>query len=55
MMQMHGIICVLESKNPATEADAIASYKKAVALKPDMVQAWQNLTYVTMGDDGKSN
>ncbi|MBF8456129.1 tetratricopeptide repeat protein [Kaistella sp. G5-32] len=45
---------VLESKNPATEADAIASYKKAVEIKPDMVQAWQNLTYITMGDDAKT-
>lgn len=45
---------VLQSKNPATEADAIASYKKAVQLKPDFAQAWQNLTYTTMGDDGKA-
>lgn len=45
---------VLQSKNPATEADAVASYKKAVQLKPDFAQAWQNLTYLTMGDDGKA-
>lgn len=45
---------VLQSKDPATQADAIASYKKAVELKPDMSQAWQNLTYVTMGDDAKA-
>ncbi|KIA90527.1 tetratricopeptide repeat protein [Kaistella jeonii] len=45
---------VLQSKNPATEADGIASYKKAVELKPGMVQAWQNLTYITMGDDAKT-
>ena len=45
---------VLQSKNPATEAEATASYKKAVELKPDFVQAWQNLTYLTMGDDAKA-
>ncbi len=45
---------VLQSKNPATEADAVASYKKAVQLKPDLAQAWQNLTYLTMGDDAKA-
>ena len=45
---------VLQSKNPATEADALNSYKKAVELKPDFVQAWQNLTYLTMGDDAKA-
>lgn len=45
---------VLQTKNPATEAEGIASFKKAVELKPDMFQAWQNLTYTTMGDDAKS-
>ncbi|ACU07512.1 TPR repeat protein [Flavobacteriaceae bacterium 3519-10] len=45
---------VLQSKNPGSEADAIASYKKAVELKPDFVQAWQNLTYTVMGDDAKA-
>ena len=45
---------VLQSKNPATEADALNSYKKAVELKPEFVQAWQNLTYLTMGDDAKA-
>lgn len=45
---------VLQSKDPATEAEAAASYKKAVELKPDYVEAWQNLTYLTMGDDGKA-
>lgn len=45
---------VLESKSPATEADAANSYKKAIELKPDFVQALQNLTYLTMGDDAKA-
>lgn len=45
---------VLQSKDPKSEADAMVSYKKAVELKPDMVQAWQNLTYLTMGDDAKA-
>lgn len=45
---------VLQSKDPATVADALVSYKKAVELKPDLAQAWQNLTYMTMGDDAKS-
>ncbi len=45
---------VLQSKDPASEADAYASYQKAVELKPDFVQAWQNLTYMKMGDDAKA-
>lgn len=45
---------VLESKSPATAADAAKSFKKALELKPNYVQAWQNLTYLTMGDDGKA-
>jgi len=45
---------VLQSKDPATEADALASYKKAIELKPDFAQAYQNLTYMTMGDDAKA-
>lgn len=45
---------VLLSKDPATEAEALASYKKAVEIKPDLVQAWQNMTYMTMGDDAKA-
>ncbi|MGA9212699.1 MAG: hypothetical protein WBY99_08405, partial [Kaistella sp.] len=45
---------VLQSKDPATEADAVASYKKAVELNPNLTVAWQNLTYLTMGDDAKS-
>ena len=45
---------VLQSKDPATEADALASYKKAVEINPNLAQAWQNLTYMTMGDDAKA-
>ena len=45
---------VLQSKDPATEAEAVKSYKKAVELNPAFAQAWQNLTYVTMGDDAKA-
>ncbi len=45
---------VLQSKDPATQAEAIASYKKAVELNPKFSNAWQNLTYTIMGDDGKS-
>lgn len=45
---------VLQSKDPASEAEAVKSYKKAVELRPDFAQAWQNLTYLTMGDDAKA-
>ena len=45
---------VLQSKDPATEAEALASYKKAVEIKPELAQAWQNMTYMTMGDDAKA-
>ncbi|QOW09175.1 hypothetical protein Q73A0000_01800 [Kaistella flava (ex Peng et al. 2021)] len=45
---------VLQSKDPATEADALASYKKAVEINPNLAVAWQNLTYTTMGDDAKA-
>jgi tetratricopeptide (TPR) repeat protein len=42
---------VLQSKNPATTNDAIASFKKAIELKPDMANAYQNLVYTVIGDD----
>ena len=45
---------VLQSKDPATEADALASYKKAVEINPNLAVAWQNLTYMVMGDDPKA-
>ncbi|MGZ5189238.1 MAG: hypothetical protein ACXWB5_07385, partial [Kaistella sp.] len=44
----------LQSKDPAAAAEAVKSYKKAVELRPDFAQAWQNLTYLTMGDDAKA-
>ncbi len=47
-------LAVVQSKDPATVADAATSYKKAVELKPDYDDAWQNLTYLTMGDDSKA-
>lgn len=45
---------VLQSKNPATAADAIVSYKKALELKPDMSNAYQNLIFTVIGDDNKT-
>jgi predicted Zn-dependent protease len=45
---------VLQSKNPVMVADAEASFKKALDLDPKMSNAWQNLTFLTMGDDGKA-
>lgn len=45
---------VMQSKSPATVADAIESFKKAVELKPDFANAYQNLAYTTIGDDGKA-
>lgn len=45
---------VLQSKEPATMNDAIAAFKKAVELKPNFAQAYQNLTFITMGDDAKA-
>ncbi|GAB0157223.1 hypothetical protein CHRYSEOSP005_24940 [Chryseobacterium sp. Alg-005] len=44
---------VMQSKNPATSADAEVSFKKAIELKPDMVNAHQNLVYTIIGDDSK--
>lgn len=49
---------VLQSKNPATEADAIASFKKAIELgsnDPKLTNnAYQNLVYTSIGDDDKA-
>lgn len=45
---------VMQSKNDATTSDAIASFKKAVELKPDFANAYQNLVYTTIGDDAKA-
>lgn len=45
---------VMLSKDPAKTDESIAAFKKSVELKPDYADAWQNLAYVTMGDDSKS-
>ncbi|MFC7347115.1 hypothetical protein ACFQO9_10345 [Chryseobacterium zhengzhouense] len=45
---------VLQSKNPATVNDAIASFTKALELNPKMSNAHQNLVYTVIGDDAKA-
>lgn len=45
---------VMQSKNPAMAADAEASFKKAIELKPDFSNAYQNLVYALIGDDEKA-
>lgn len=49
---------VLQSKNPATEADAITSFNKAIELAANDVKlrdnAYQNLVYTAIGDDSKA-
>lgn len=45
---------VLQSKNPATANDAIASFTKALELNPKMSNAHQNLVYAVIGDDAKA-
>ncbi|WP_160139850.1 tetratricopeptide repeat protein [Chryseobacterium sp. c4a] len=44
---------VMQAKTPATVNDALESFKKAIELKPDFANAYQNLVYTTIGDDGK--
>ncbi|HCA09742.1 tetratricopeptide repeat protein [Chryseobacterium sp.] len=44
---------VMQSKNPASLEDAIASFKKAIEIKPDFDNAYQNLVYSVIGDDSK--
>ncbi|PQA91906.1 hypothetical protein B0A69_15900 [Chryseobacterium shigense] len=44
---------VMQSKTPATVEDAIASFKKAIEIKPDFDNAYQNLVYAVVGDDSK--
>ncbi|AZA76709.1 hypothetical protein EG347_03835 [Chryseobacterium sp. G0186] len=44
---------VMQAKTPATVEDALASFKKAIELKPDFANAYQNLVYTTIGDDSK--
>ncbi|MXS72778.1 tetratricopeptide repeat protein [Flavobacteriaceae bacterium W22] len=45
---------VLQSKDEATQADAITSFTKALELKPTMAEAHQNLVYTVIGDDAKA-
>jgi len=45
---------VLQSKNPATLNDAIASFTKALEINPKMSNAHQNLVYAVIGDDAKA-
>ncbi|WP_143885069.1 tetratricopeptide repeat protein [Chryseobacterium binzhouense] len=45
---------VMQSKNEATQADAITSFTKALELKPTMAEAHQNLVYTVIGDDAKA-
>lgn len=45
---------VLQSKNPATVNEAITSLQKAIELKPDFGNAYQNLVYAVIGDDEKA-
>lgn len=45
---------VLQSKNPEMTADAIASFQKAIELKADFSNAYQNLVYTVIGDDEKA-
>lgn len=44
---------VMQAKTPATVNDALESFKKAIELKPDFANAYQNLVYTTIGDDSK--
>ncbi len=44
---------VLQAKDPGSTDVAIESFKKAVQLKPDFENAYQNLVYTTIGDDAK--
>lgn len=49
---------VLQSKNPSTEGDAIASFNKAIELAANDTKlkdnAYQNLVYTAIGDDDKA-
>ncbi len=42
---------VLQSNDPATAAEAENAFKKAVEIDPNMTNAYQNLTFLLMGDD----
>lgn len=45
---------VLQSKNPETAAEAVTSFQKAIDLKADFANAYQNLVYTVIGDDEKA-
>ncbi|AYN02265.1 tetratricopeptide repeat protein [Chryseobacterium sp. 3008163] len=49
---------VLQAKTPATEADAIASFQKAIELAGTnaalLNNSYQNLVYTSLGDDAKA-
>lgn len=45
---------VLQAKNPETSTEAVASFQKAIELKPDFSNAYQNLVYTVIGDDEKA-
>ncbi|GEN74680.1 tetratricopeptide repeat protein [Chryseobacterium hagamense] len=45
---------VLQAKSPATTNEAMASFQKAIELKPDFANAYQNLVYAAIGDDEKA-
>ncbi len=42
---------VLLSKDPANKAEALNAYKKATEIDPNYALAYQNMTYVIIGDD----
>lgn len=45
---------IMLSKDPAKMDQAVAAFNKSVELKPDYADAWQNLAYLMIGDDGKA-
>lgn len=45
---------VLQNNDPATKMEAKKAFLKAVELDPTMKNAYQNLTYLEMGDDDKT-
>jgi Flp pilus assembly protein TadD len=45
---------VLQAKNPETAAEAVTSFQKAIDLKADFANAYQNLVYTVIGDDEKA-
>ncbi|WP_419870747.1 tetratricopeptide repeat protein [Chryseobacterium sp. CT-SW4] len=45
---------VMQAKDPASATEAEAAFKKAIELKPDFSNAYQNLVYTIIGDDEKA-